>query len=31
MAKVKYRMGPAAPQQTATVPKFWNVASVSDD
>ena len=31
MAKVKYRMGPAAPQQTATAPKFWNVASVSDD
>ena len=31
MAKVRYRMGPAVAQKTATVPKFWNVASVSDD
>lgn len=31
MAKIKYRMGPSVPQQTATATKFWNVASVSDD
>ena len=26
-----FRMGPAVAQQTAAAPKFWNVASVSDD
>ena len=31
MAKIKYRMGPTMAQQTATVPKFWNVASVNDN
>ena len=31
MAKFKYLMGPAMAQEPATVPKFWNVASVSDD
>ena len=30
MAKHNYLMG-AAPQQTATAPKFWNMASVSAD
>lgn len=27
----KFIMGPAAAQQAATVPKFWNVASVGED
>lgn len=31
MAKFNYRMGPAPAQQTATAPKFWNVATVSED
>lgn len=31
MAKINYRMGPTAPPQTAAVPRFWNMASVSDD
>ena len=31
MAKIKYLMGPAAAQKPAAVPKFWNVASISDD
>lgn len=26
-----FRMGPATAQQAATVPKFWNMASVSED
>lgn len=30
MKKHSFRMGPAAPK-TATAPKFWNVASVSED
>lgn len=29
--KANIRMGPAAAQKAATAPKFWNVASVSDD
>lgn len=29
--KHKFIMGPAAAQQAATVPKFWNVASVGED
>lgn len=31
MAKVKYRMGAATAQKPAAVPKFWNMASISDD
>lgn len=31
MKKHNFRMGPAVAQQTATAPKFWNMASVSDD
>lgn len=31
MKKFNLRMGAAAPQQTATATKFWNVASVGDD
>ena len=29
--KSRFLMGPATAQQTAAAPKFWNVASVSDD
>lgn len=29
--KPKFIVGPAAAQQTATVPKFWNVSSVGED
>lgn len=31
MKKRNFRMGPAVAQQTAATPKFWNMASVSDD
>ena len=31
MKKHNFRMGPAVAQQTAATPKFWNMASVSDD
>lgn len=31
MNKISFRMGPAVAQQTAATPKFWNMASVSDD
>ena len=31
MNKHSFRMGPAVAQQTAATPKFWNMASVSDD
>ena len=31
MNKHSFRMGPAVAQQTAKPPKFWNMASVSDD
>ena len=31
MNKPSFRMGPAVARQTAATPKFWNMASVSDD
>ena len=31
MKKHNFRMGPTAPRAPAAVPKFWNMASVSDD
>lgn len=31
MKKHRFLMGPAVAQQTAAAPKFWNMASVSDD
>ena len=31
MVKFNFRMGPAPAPQTAAVPKFWNVATVSED